>query len=211
MKTRKETDPHADRSQHASIFISATRRKQLEALRRCRHRRGVPDLLRRHGLVARLREQALQAPSPLLRRRRGRACSAAGPACRAACMPKSSPRFAPAARARLTPINNLESETAAVSAGLAVMATITRKSKAPRKTGALYRSRDRRQAYAAFWLSITVGPLALPLIGIERGFFASGISRTRSTCRRPFSRLAPLTWTKSASWNTRSKVRAAMP
>ena len=29
----------------------------------------------------------------------------------------------------------------------------------------------------------------------ERGFLASGISRTRSTCRRPFSRLAPFTWT----------------
>jgi|GEM_PF-5520413 len=67
------------------------------------------------------------------------------------------------------------------------------------------------KAYAAFWFSIAVGPLALPPIGIERGFFASGISRTRSTCRRPFSMLAPLTRTKSASWNTRSKVRAAMP
>ena len=32
-------------------------------------------------------------------------------------------------------------------------------------------------------------------IGIWRGFFASGISRTRSTCRRPFSSAAPLTWT----------------
>ena len=50
-----------------------------------------------------------------------------------------------------------------------------------------------------------------PPIGIWRGFLASGISRTRSTCRRPFSRAAPLTWTCSASWKTRSKVRAAMP
>ena len=40
---------------------------------------------------------------------------------------------------------------------------------------------------------------------------ASGISRTRSTCSRPFSSEAPFTWTKSASWNTRSNVRAAMP
>ena len=32
-------------------------------------------------------------------------------------------------------------------------------------------------------------------IGIARGFMASGISRTRSTCRSPFSRLAPLTLT----------------
>ena len=38
--------------------------------------------------------------------------------------------------------------------------------------------------------------LALPLpIGIWRGFFASGISRTRSTCRRPFTSCAPETWT----------------
>ncbi len=82
--------------------------------------------------------------------------------------------------------------------------------KAPRKTGALRQRFIERIAYAAFWFSIGL-PLVLPAIGIERGFFASGISRTRSTCRRPFSRLAPLTWTKSASWNTRSKVRAAMP
>ena len=90
-----------------------------------------------------------------------------------------------------------------------------RREKALRNPGALpLRSPDFRSsevdAYAAcFWSSITL-PL-VPLIGIERGFLASGISRTRSTCRRPFSRLAPLTWTKSASWNTRSKVRAAMP
>jgi hypothetical protein len=38
------------------------------------------------------------------------------------------------------------------------------------------------------------------VIGIARGFIASGISRTRSMCRSPFSRLAPLTCTWSASW-----------
>ena len=80
--------------------------------------------------------------------------------------------------------------------------------KAPRKTGALPLTSGKAAYAACFWTS-TVLPL-LP-IGIERGFLASGISRTRSTCRRPFSRLAPFTWTKSASWNTRSKVRAAMP
>ena len=44
-----------------------------------------------------------------------------------------------------------------------------------------------------------------------RGFLASGISRTRSTWSRPFSSEAFFTSTKSASWNTRSKARAAMP
>ena len=86
---------------------------------------------------------------------------------------------------------------------------LRRKKSAPDIRGACSRLANDR--YAAFWLPITVGPLALPLIGIERGFFASGISRTKSTCKRPFSRLAPFTRTKSASWNTRSKVRAAMP
>jgi hypothetical protein len=38
------------------------------------------------------------------------------------------------------------------------------------------------------WTSRTLLELA---IGIARGFIASGISRTRSMCRRPFSRLAP--------------------
>jgi len=46
---------------------------------------------------------------------------------------------------------------------------------------------------------------------IWRGFIFSGSSRARSTCRRPFSRVAPLTSTKSASWKTRSNARAAMP
>jgi len=44
-----------------------------------------------------------------------------------------------------------------------------------------------------------VGPTSRALlefaIGIIRGFMASGISRTRSTCKSPFSRLAPLTLT----------------
>jgi hypothetical protein len=42
------------------------------------------------------------------------------------------------------------------------------------------------------WTSRTLLELA---IGIARGFIASGISRTRSMCRSPFSRLAPLTCT----------------
>ena len=88
------------------------------------------------------------------------------------------------------------------------------KEKAPRKTGApKFNSRFTVLAtYAACFCSTVFCSTALPLpIGMVRGFFASGISRTRSTCRRPCSSLAPLTWTKSASWNTRSNARAAMP
>ena len=58
------------------------------------------------------------------------------------------------------------------------------------------------------------GLLALSVlvaIGMVRGFIASGSSRTRSTCSKPFSRSAPFTTTWSASWNLRSKLRAAMP
>ena len=53
-------------------------------------------------------------------------------------------------------------------------------------------------------------PLPLPM-AIVRGFMASGISRTRSTWRRPFSRSAPFTSTWSASWKRRSKAREPMP
>ena len=48
-------------------------------------------------------------------------------------------------------------------------------------------------------------------IAMVRGFRASGISRTRSTCRSPFSSAAPWTWTWSASWKRRSNERSAMP
>ncbi len=43
------------------------------------------------------------------------------------------------------------------------------------------------QAAALSPLPITCGWLAEVVIGMLRGFFASGISRTRSTCSRPFS------------------------
>jgi hypothetical protein len=43
-------------------------------------------------------------------------------------------------------------------------------------------------------------------VGIARGFIASGISRTRLMCRSPFSSVAPVTTTWSASWKLRSKV-----
>ena len=56
--------------------------------------------------------------------------------------------------------------------------------------------------------SITGALCTLPEIGMLRGFFASGISRTRSTCSNPFSSEAFFTTTKSASWNARSNARA---
>ncbi len=46
---------------------------------------------------------------------------------------------------------------------------------------------------------------------VAAGFIASGISRTSSTCSRPFSIVAQVTRTWSASWKRRSKLRAAMP
>jgi len=49
---------------------------------------------------------------------------------------------------------------------------------------------DLQAATLVGWTSRTLPELA---IGIARGFIASGISRTRSMCRSPFSRLAPLT------------------
>ena len=44
-----------------------------------------------------------------------------------------------------------------------------------------------------------------------RGFFASGTSFVRSIQRRPFSSVAPVTRTWSASWKRREKERLAMP
>ena len=51
---------------------------------------------------------------------------------------------------------------------------------------------DLQAASLVGWISKTLLELA---IGIARGFIASGISRTKSMCRSPFSRLAPLTCT----------------
>jgi len=48
---------------------------------------------------------------------------------------------------------------------------------------------------AATFVGLTSRTLLELAIGIDRGFMASGISRRRSTCRSPFSRLAPLTLT----------------
>ncbi len=48
---------------------------------------------------------------------------------------------------------------------------------------------------AAILVGLTSSTLPELAIGITRGFMASGISRTRSTWRSPFSRLAPLTFT----------------
>jgi hypothetical protein len=66
--------------------------------------------------------------------------------------------------------------------------------KAPRKTGALPNF-NRSEPQAATLVGLTSRSLLELAIGIDRDFIASGISRTRSTCRSPFPRLAPLTLT----------------
>jgi hypothetical protein len=82
---------------------------------------------------------------------------------------------------------------AAKVARLAILDGLSRplKTSAP-DTGALQNSTAQRPQAAAFVDLISRSLLELA-IGIARGFIASGISRTRSTCRSPFSRLAPLT------------------
>ena len=50
-----------------------------------------------------------------------------------------------------------------------------------------------KEPHAAILIGLTSRTLLELAIGIARGFIDSGISRTRSTCRSPFSRLAPLT------------------
>jgi hypothetical protein len=53
--------------------------------------------------------------------------------------------------------------------------------------------------------------MALPEpIGIVRGFWASGTSRTRSMWSNPFSQVAPVATTGSANWNRRSNAGAAI-
>jgi hypothetical protein len=67
------------------------------------------------------------------------------------------------------------------------------KRKRPGSRGAPAINRPEHQA--ATLVCLTSKSLPELAIGIARGFIASGISRTRSTCRSPFSRLAPLTST----------------
>ena len=65
------------------------------------------------------------------------------------------------------------------------------------------------RAYAAL---ATGASIVLPEpIGIVRGFCASGTSRTRSMWSNPFSQVAPVATTWSASWKRRSNARAAIP
>mgnify|MGYP003694450469 CR=1 FL=1 len=47
--------------------------------------------------------------------------------------------------------------------------------------------------------------------GDRAGFFSSGISRCSSIVSRPLASFAPTTFTWSASWKRRSKLRPAMP
>ncbi len=62
------------------------------------------------------------------------------------------------------------------------------------ETGALPNF-NQSEPQAATLVGLTSKSLLELVIGIARGFIASGISRTRLTCRSPFSRLAPLTLT----------------
>src|SRR5690606_26696129 len=76
----------------------------------------------------------------------------------------------------------------------------------------LLRSRHRGSPQAACFPA-SIRPVAVPPlpISIRRGFISSGISRLRSIVSRPFSRTAPVTFTWSANWKRRWKVRPAMP
>src|SRR5947209_7791282 len=62
------------------------------------------------------------------------------------------------------------------------------------ETGALPFSK-RSEHQAASLAALASRSLLELVIGIARGFIASGISRTRSTCKSPFSRRAPFTST----------------
>src|SRR5208282_2359538 len=66
-------------------------------------------------------------------------------------------------------------------------------------------------SHAAILAALPSRAFLAVVMGIARGFIASGTTRKRSTCKSPFSRLAPLIWTWSASWKLRSKFRSAMP
>ena len=68
-----------------------------------------------------------------------------------------------------------------------------RPGKRPGQRGALKISRSKSQA--ATLVGATSRTLPELTIGIARGFMASGTSRTRSTCRSPFAKLALLTTT----------------
>ena len=71
------------------------------------------------------------------------------------------------------------------------------------------RNFNRQNSHAAILAALPSRTTFLAVVmGIARGFIASGTTRKRSTCRNPFSRLAPLVWTWSASWKLRSKFRS---
>ena len=84
---------------------------------------------------------------------------------------------------------------------------------APQPTGApSLRARPSRAGYAACFASMA-GRCGRGLaIGISFGFFASGISRTRSRCSRPFSRFgAQSPGRRRRAGSGARRLRAAMP
>jgi hypothetical protein len=127
--------------------------------------------------------------SPLLRHLvRHRRAPTRTPA-RSTPMPARLPR-PPRCRARLQPLLRRSTIDGLIRRWPAFC--LGRIEKRPGKPGRSCRNSNVKiGAYAACFCCSTAG--ALPLIGIRRGFLASGISRTRSTCSSPFSRLAPLT------------------
>src|SRR5580692_4466164 len=84
-------------------------------------------------------------------------------------------------------------ERAAAPVGKELL-VVSRQSESTPAPGALPNF-NRSEPQAATLVGLTSRTLLELAIGIDRGFIASGISRTRSTCRSPFSRLAPLTLT----------------
>ena len=69
----------------------------------------------------------------------------------------------------------------------------TRTNESAPQTGALLNRICRLQSHAAILAALASRTTFLAVVmGIARGFIASGTTRIRSTCRSPFSRLAPL-------------------
>ena len=91
------------------------------------------------------------------------------------------------------PLNNIRNRRAIVH-GLAATsdARLVGQKESTPETGALPKF-NWSEPHAAILVGLTSRILLELVIGIARGFIASGISRTRSTCSNPFSRLAPLT------------------
>lgn len=81
----------------------------------------------------------------------------------------------------------------------------------PTETAVLAVQPSPEMVHAARAVGVASTTLRGLAMGIARGFMASGTTRKRPTLRSPFSRLASVTPTWSASWKLRTKALAAMP